>query len=120
MQETPKNLSLNRAAMSLAKQLIQDGKVNKEQDNWEQNKPNPESENAFLAEHEMKEYGRWFLATVDGTDPETKGHYEFPFGNFDQVFRSGLIAAKQRAGQFKHSAIEQAAGILLGMLESGS
>lgn len=116
MEEHAKKLLLNPAAVEHARQLIQQGKINKERDNWSEDKPNPASENAFLSDHNIDEYGKWFLATVDGTNPDTKEHYEFPYGNFDEVFRSGLIAAKQRAGQFKHTEVEQAAAMLLDML----
>jgi len=116
MEEHAKKLSLNAAAVEHARQLIQQGKVNKDRDNWSEDKPNPELENAFLSNHNMNEYGTWFLATADGTNPDTKEHYEFPYGNFNEVFRSGLIAAKQRAGQFKHTEVEQAAAMLLDMI----
>ena len=116
MKETPKKLTLNVEAVEQARKLIQEGKVNKERDVWSEDKPNPESENKYLSDHSMQDYGTWFLATVDDTHADTKEHYEFPFGNFDEVFRSGLIAAKQRAGQFKHTEVEQAASMLLDMI----
>lgn len=118
MEEYPKNLSLNQAGLDYARRLIKEGKTNADLYNWSENKPTPETENIFLAEHDMNKYGNWFLATVNDTKPDTKEHYEFPFGDFKRLFRSGLIAAKQRAGQFKHSSIENAAGMLLDILEA--
>ncbi len=116
MKETPKKLSLNVAAVEYAKKLIQEGKVNTGQNNWSVCQPTTDSENAFLSDNTVELYSKWFLATVDGTSPETKEHYEFPYGDFSVVYRSGLIAAKQRAAQFKHTEIEQAASMLLDLI----
>jgi hypothetical protein len=43
----------------------------------------------------------------------TKGGYEFPYGDFGNVCRSGLLAAEGRADQYKHFDIENAAAELL-------
>lgn len=37
----------------------------------------------------------------------------FPYGDFRRLYRSGLIAAKQRAGEWDHDDVEQAADRLL-------
>lgn len=115
MEEHAKKLTLNVAAVEHARKLIQEGRINRDGD-WATNKPDAQAENAYLNEHSFADYGKWFLATADVHQPDTKEHYEFPYGNFNQVFRSGLIAAKQRAGQFKHTEIEQAASMLLDMV----
>ena len=117
MKKHSKNLSLNQVGVNYAHQLIEKGRVNTGRNNWAKNKPTFESENMFLSDHDMNEYGQWFLAIVDDTNLNVKNHYEFPFGDFKKIFRSALIAAKQRASQFKHVNIERAAGILLDALE---
>lgn len=54
-------------------------------------------------------YGAWHLA-IDGAEPEkTKAHYKYPFGKGGKVYRSALIAAKQRAAQQGTTAIADAA-----------
>ncbi len=115
MKEHAKKLTLNVAAVEHARKLIQEGKVNRDGD-WASYNPDAQAQNAYLNEHSFGDYGSWFLATADEHQPDTKEHYEFPYGNFSEVFRSGLIAAKQRAGQFKLTEIEQAAGMLLDMI----
>ncbi len=72
----------------------------------------------YLTNHSFYDYGQWFLATKVDTDKETKEHFEFPIGNLNKVYRSGVIAAKQRAGQFKHNEIEEAAAELLDLIDS--
>jgi len=116
MEEKAKKLNLNVAAIEHARKLIQEDKVNKGRDNWSECKPQAVSENEFLENHSMEDYGKWFLATAEGTSPETKEHFEFPYGDFEKVYRSGLIAAKQRAAQFGHTEIEQAAAMLLDLI----
>ena len=44
---------------------------------------------------------------------QTKGRHKFPFGDFESVHRSGLKAAKQRAGQYEYGDIEDAIDALL-------
>ncbi|MEX0849360.1 MAG: hypothetical protein WD055_03960 [Candidatus Dependentiae bacterium] len=116
MEEHAKKLTLNVAAVEHARKLIQEGKVNRT-DDWASNNPDAHAQNAYLDNHSFADYGKWFLATNNDSQEDVKEHYEFPYGNFNEVFRSGLIAAKQRAGQFKHTEIEQAASMLLAMLE---
>ena len=108
-------LKLNERAFAHAQQLIQNHRVDREGD-WATRKPTTESENQFLADHSYEEYGNWFLAENTDADPNTKERYEFPYGNFKTLCRSGLIAAEQRAGQYKHTEIESAAKRLLEMI----
>ena len=111
------DVKLHSAAVSYAEQLIQQGRVDREGD-WASNQPTPDSENAFLEAHkdDYKEYGNWFIGVHPDADPNTKERYAFPIGNFKKIFRSGVIAAEQRAGQYKHAEIEAAAKKLLDMI----
>jgi hypothetical protein len=54
----------------------------------------------------------------DEKPADTKGHYEFPYGDFKDVHRCGLLSAESRAGQYKHYDIENAAAHLHGMLDA--
>jgi hypothetical protein len=49
---------------------------------------------------------------------ETKGRYKFPYGDFRDVHRCGLLAAKSRAGQNKYADVERAVAHLHGMLDA--
>ena len=57
------------------------------------------------------------LGLEEGGDKETKAPYKFPYGKLvggnPTVFRSGLIAARQRASQFDYKAIFDRASSLL-------
>jgi hypothetical protein len=56
---------------------------------------------------------------VNDEKPEdTKGHYEFPYGDFSKVHRCGVLTAESRAGQYKHYDIENAAHHLHGMMDA--
>ncbi|HEX3571190.1 MAG TPA: hypothetical protein VHU44_10240, partial [Acidobacteriaceae bacterium] len=63
------------------------------------------------------EYGKWYLGINDERPEDTKGHYEFPYGDFEKVHRCGVLTAESRAGQYKHFDIENAAAHLHGMTE---
>jgi hypothetical protein len=115
--EHPAHLKVHNDAFEYAKQLIKQGKVNCSEDVWSADQPTPASEDAFLSDHDFKEYGKWFLATKEDTARDTKEHFEFPVGNFNEVYRAGVIAAKQRAAQFNHHDIEAAANELLELMD---
>ena len=115
MKEHAKNLKLNVEAVAHARKLILEGKVEKET-SWAEGNPDVHAQNRYLDDHSFQEYSHWFFGLNEDTAADVKEHYEFPYGNFEKVFRSGLIAVKQRAGQFGHTEIEQAAGMLLDMI----
>lgn len=109
-------LVVNQKAVNYIKQMIQEGSVDTEGD-WASNQPSTGEENAFLAAHSYSDYGNWFLGENPDESADTKERYEFPVGNFKKVFRSGLIAAEQRAGQYHHEEIKAAARMLLDMVK---
>ncbi|UOQ70770.1 hypothetical protein [Hymenobacter cellulosilyticus] len=111
------SVKLNPAAVTYAKQLIQDGKIKNDEGHWGEHNPDSSAENKFLDKHEMDEYAQWHLGQDASHGEDTKGRYKFPFGDFKTVHRDGLIAAKERAAQQGYSDIEKAADELLQALE---
>jgi hypothetical protein len=111
------SVSLNPHAVIFAKRLIQEGKFKNDEGHWGQHNPDSAAENAFLAEHEIEEYGNWHLGFDMSKSEDTKGRYKFPYGDFETVHRDGLIAAKERAAQQGYSDIERAADDLLQEIE---
>jgi hypothetical protein len=77
-----------------------------------------QQENEFIQRHGFAEYGKWYLGINDKKSEDTKGHYEFPYGDFKKVHRCGLLSAESCAGQYKHFDIENAAAHLHGMLDA--
>jgi hypothetical protein len=101
-----------------ARKLIADGKVVlDERDDWSEHQPSAAAENAFIEAHGYGEYGRWHLGVDDEHSPETKGRYKFPYGDFVNVHRCGVLAAEVRAAQRKYTDIETAAAHLHGALD---
>ena len=112
-------VKLNNRAYDHAKGLIQEGKfVFDERDAWSEHQPSAQKENEFLQEHGFAEYGKWYLGINDERRENTKGHYEFPYGDFKNVHRCGVLTAESRAGQYKHYDIENAAAHLHGMIDA--
>ena len=103
---------LNRSAVEHAKSLIDSHHYVKDSD-WSEAQPSTDRENEYLEKHGWEEYGKWFLAIDEDANEETKDRYNFPYGDFSRLHRSGLIAAKQRAAEWDHSEIEKGAGGLL-------
>ena len=102
-----------------AKELIDEGRiVLDERDAWSEHRPSPPQGNAFIQLHGFAEYGKWHLGINNEKPEDTKGHYEFPYGDFKNVHRCGLLAAESRAGQYRHYDIENAPAHLHGMLDA--
>ncbi|HSM57822.1 MAG TPA: hypothetical protein VK879_16840 [Candidatus Sulfomarinibacteraceae bacterium] len=109
-------MKVNEQAVAKARELIKQHQYDKESD-WSEAQPSTSQENDFLEKHDWDEYGQWFLAIDTDASEETKDRYNFPYGDFRRVHRDGLIAAKQRAAQYDHSDVEQAADDLLQLLD---
>jgi hypothetical protein len=112
-------VKLSKTAFQHAKQLINAGKVVKDdRDAWSEHEPSAEQENEFIEKHGYAEYGKWHLGVDDEQDEETKKRYKFPYGDFKKVHRCALLSAESRAGQYKYDDIESAAHQLHGMIET--
>lgn len=112
-------VKLHKRALDHAKQLIEAGAyVVDDKDAWSEHQPPTQQENEFLRQHGFGEYGKWFLGIDGEEEAETKGRYKFPYGEFVKVHRCGVLAAENRAGQYKYTDIEVAAAHLHGLLDA--
>jgi hypothetical protein len=111
-------VKLNDRAFDFAQELVTEGHfVFDDRDAWSEHRPSAEQENEFIREHGFSQYGRWYLGINDEKPEDTKGHYKFPYGDFTDVHRCGVLSAESRAGQYKHFDIERAAAHLHGMID---
>jgi hypothetical protein len=112
-------IKVNLAAQEHAKNLIQQGHVIVDKRNaWSERQPSAEEENEFIRQHGFEEYAKWHLGIDERHAEDTKARYKFPYGDFKNVHRSALLAAKGRARQHSYSDIENAAVQLLEMIHS--
>lgn len=112
-------IKLNRAAYDHAKRLIREGRcVIDDRDHWSEHQPSSQAESRYLEEHGLTEYARWFLGRDAEHARDSKAHYRFPYGDFHDVHRCGVLAAESRAGQYRHAEIKDAAAHLHGMLDA--
>jgi hypothetical protein len=110
---------LNARAYEHAQRLVGDRKVVLDQrDDWSEHQPSAAQENAYIREHGIDAYARWHLGVDESQSKDNKGRYRFPYGDFENVHRCGILAAESRAGQYKHHDVERAAAHLHGMLEA--
>ena len=112
-------VKLNENALAYVKELIAQGRVVVDKKNsWRDHHPMAEAENEFIRVHGFAEYGKWHLG-IDETHAEgTKARYKFPFGDFKNLHRCGLLAVKSRAHQFGYADIEMAAIRLIEIVNS--
>jgi len=110
---------LNEKAFRNAQKLIEQGRyISDERDMWSEDQPSAADEDIYIDEHGFDDYGNWYLGIDTDKDENTKGHYEFPYGDFENVHRCGVLSAESRAGQYHHTDIENAAAHLHGMIDA--
>jgi hypothetical protein len=109
---------LNKAAYEHARSLVKQGKaVVDDRDAWSEHRPSAADENRYLEEHGPGDYGKWYLALDDEHGRQAKGHYKFPYGDFERVHRCGVLSAESRAAQNGYADVASAAAHLHGQLE---
>ena len=114
------SVRVNEDAVAFASQRIQEGHLIADRKGaWREHKPPPGAENEFIRVHGFAEYAKWHLGVDERYAVNTKRRYKFPYGDFTNVHRCGLLAVKARAAEHKYHAIEDAAARLFGMTLRG-
>jgi hypothetical protein len=111
--QSPKGIELNKIAVAFAMELIKEGQAIADgKGAWTKHRPSTDQENEFIRLHGFAQYGKWHLG-IDRRFPEnSKRRYKFPYGDFKNVHRCGLLAAKARARQYGYEEIGNAAAEL--------
>ena len=109
---------LNVEAFEHAKRLIRRARyVADDRDAWTRHRPRVEVENAYILEHGSEEYAKWYLGIDRNEHHDVKQKYRFPFGDFEDVHRCGLLFGESQARLYGHEDIEQAARELYTMID---
>ncbi|MFS0866472.1 hypothetical protein AB3M83_03940 [Microbacterium sp. 179-B 1A2 NHS] len=112
------SIELNRPALEQARALVRRGDVVRdERDDWSEAAPAASDENEFIEKHGWTEFSHWHLGIDRDENPETKGAYSFPYGDFEKVRRSGVISGESRAGQYDHDEIRDELRKLLELID---
>jgi hypothetical protein len=114
-----RGVKLNTMALTYAKELISQGHVvvDRKRD-WTKDRPLAELENDFIRHHGFGEYAKWHLGIDERYVEDTKRRYKFPYGDFKNVHRCGVLAVQNRAAEYRYSEIENAAAQLRAMVEA--
>jgi hypothetical protein len=111
-------VKLNDRAYEHAKRLIEQGKfIDDERDAWSDHHPSTRTENKFIEENGFVEYSKWFLGVNDKYGEDSRRHYEFPYGDFENVHCCGILAAESRAFDDEYFDILNAAADLLAAID---
>lgn len=108
--------TVNPRAVERARKLI-DARQYVLDSDWGEMQPSADDENRYLESHSWDEYAAWHLGLTDGANDQTKARHAFVFGDFRRVHRSGVIACRYRAAEWRHKAVELAAHDLLQHLD---
>jgi hypothetical protein len=112
-------VKLNRPAYEQARKLVRDGDVVRdERDDWSEDAASTDAENRFLDSEGWTEFSHWHLGIDTEASEETKGRFEFPFGDYKKVHRCAVISMESRAAQYGHDDIAAAAKKLLELIDS--
>jgi hypothetical protein len=112
-------VKLNAVAFGYVQELIKQGHfVPDQKGSWSQDQPSAGAENEFIRLHGFSEYAKWHLGIDERHSENAKARYKFPFGDFKNVHRCGLLAVKSRAREYGYSDIERAAAELLEVISS--
>ena len=71
-----------------------------------------------IKKYNFDEYEKWYLGWDTDEKKDIKGRYKFPYSDFAKAHRCGILAAENRAGQYKYNDIETAAAHLHGMIDA--
>jgi HK97 family phage prohead protease len=106
-------MKINSKAVSQAKRLIREGKINTGAD-WGFDAGDSD---AILesVDNDWSKYALWFLVVDEGYDEETKARYKYPYGKGGKIWRRAVIAIKSRAAQQDW---EELAGVADDLLEA--
>lgn len=110
---------VNPRAVERARELIEARQYVLDSD-WGEAQPSPDDENAYLETHSWEEFAAWHLGLTEGANDETKARHAFVYGDFRRVHRSGLIACRYRATEWRHKTVELAAHELIQLLDERS
>jgi hypothetical protein len=111
-------IELNEDASAFAAGLIKEGHIIADgKGAWSKHRPSADEENEFIRLHGFGEYAKWHLGIDERYGANTKRRYKFPYGDFKNVHRCGLLAARSRAAQYKYSDIDDAAARLIEMIK---
>jgi hypothetical protein len=111
--QSQQSIELNENAFTFVAELIKEGQVVADgKGAWTKHRPSADEENEFIRVHGFAEYAKWHLGIDRRFRENTKQRYKFPYGDFKNVHRCGLLAVKARARQYGYADIENAAAEL--------
>ena len=112
-------VKLNGRAYEHAKRLIAEGRfIDDERDAWSDHHPSTRTENEFIEENGFFEYGKWFLGVNESYREDSRRHYEFAYGDFENVHCCGILAAESRAFDDEYIDILNASADLLATIDT--
>jgi hypothetical protein len=115
----PGRIKPNVAGFDYARELIQQGRfVADGKGAWSRDHPSSEQENEFIRINGFAEYAKWHLGIDERHSVNSKARYKFPYGDFANIHRCGLLAVKSRAREYGYSDIEDEAAKLIEMINS--
>jgi len=101
---------LNENSYAFAQDLVKNGQAVRDQmDDWSEHQPSSREENDFIDSHGWDTYANWHLGIEDEESEHAKARYKYPYGDFSNVHRCGVLAAEVRSARLKNVDIENAA-----------
>lgn len=114
------SIDLYDEGLDYAKKLIGEGRYVVDKGDWGEVNPGTQAQNSFIEEHGLHAWSLWHLGVRPDAPRETKEAWAFPYGDYENVHRAGLMAAEERARQYGDESVRLAAGQLLELLDEAA
>ncbi len=107
-------IKLHKPGYEKAETMIRKGvEVNTISNNWHEVKPDADDALHYLKAHSLDEYGLWFLGIDTAKPANDSTKFVYPYGDFEIVQQSGIMAAEEQAKKSGNTEIAAAAHELL-------
>lgn len=113
-------ITLNQTAFERAQSLIRAGECTAFDADWNEEKPTRDEVIEYIDNHDIEEYGLWFLGKNDAYDHGVKEHYEYPCGDLREIQRCALVHTIELAEQREDFVIVSAAEELIRLIDERS
>lgn len=115
-------VTLNKKAFEFAKQLIHERKFSDNRGRADEKKAKPTSvqEDEFIKTNGWNKFELWYLGAHYDRPENKRERYEFPFGDFQLIHRSDLLAIQKRAHEHNYDDIANAAKQLVDLIDKKS
>ncbi len=109
-------IKLNKSGYDNAVAIIKNGLEVEHDTDWNEDRPTKDEAIRFLDNHDLNEYGLWFLGVDTEVPAKDSSKFIYQYGDFAVLHKSALEDIVKQATKNKNDEVKNAAQKLLNML----